>query len=422
MSTSVLFLCPFWGQSGHVGTFRAERLVRWLHQAGHRVVVVSAGHSDNVVETDFGQLITVRDPLKIYPDPQQLVTQSISERKPNRLRRWLCYFLLVPDLHVVWARAVLKSTLVNQVAEHARVFIASSPPESTFIAASRLADRYHGRFFMDMRDGWLDEPMKPLLRSMWLQKFREARIERNLLGKADNVTVTSTHWKELLVKRHPHIAEKIVVIPNTFPQIDDWGLGLARNDEMDPGVPETFTLVHAGRLSSSRPERNADFLLNEIIHHIEQQKVRIRLNFIGNLEPQERSCLNFWSNKFEQIGAWLHHTGQVSRFEALQIMSKADGLLMISNSYASIPAKYFDYTITGKPILCFTTKDSIMVDISRKQPQIHVVLEGQYEENDPVITAFLDSVRARKHFEKCENVTEFSETTVKKDFLNLIVQ
>jgi len=422
MSTSVLFLCPFWGQLGHVGTFRAERLVRWLHQAGHSVVVVSAGHSDSVKETDFGQLITVRDPLKIYPDPQEQVPHSISERKPNRLRRWLGYFLFIPDLHVVWARAVLKSTLVNQVALNTRVFIASSPPESTFIAASRLADRYNGRFFMDMRDGWLDEPMKPLLRSMWLQKFREARIERKLLGKADKITVTSTHWKELLVKRYPHIAEKIVVIPNTFPEIEERDQVLAFNNEIDSNVPETFTLVHAGRLSSSRPERNADFLLNEIIHHVEQQKVRIRLNFIGDLVPQERSCLNFWSNKFEEVGARLNHSGQVSRFEALQIMSKADGLLMISNSYASIPAKYFDYTITGKPILCFTTKDSIMVDISRKQPQLHVVLEGQYEQNDPVITAFLDSVKAHKHFENSNNVTEFSETKVKKDFLNLMVQ
>lgn len=416
---SVMLICPFWGQSGHVGTFRAERLVKWLFDSGYTVFVVTSGHEDAEELTWFGTLLTIRDPLKIYPVAGSISVGDDSRRKPNAFRRWIAYFLLNPDLHIVWARAILKSALISKYAKKCDFFLSSSPPESAFHAAFELADRYDGQFIMDMRDGWLDEPMKPLLRTMWLQKFRETRLEKRFLHGAHKVTVTSIHWKELLVKRYPKIKDKIEVIPNTYPELN------GRSNEESVGSSEfvdkkeSYTLVHAGRLSSSRPERNADFLFNEIIHHIDHHRDTFHINFVGNLELYELNCLAFWKQKFEKNGTDLNHISQVPHSKVLEILSEADGLLMISNSYASIPAKYFDYSVTGKPVLCYTTKDSIMTNISRVQPQIHVIFDGQSERNDEVILKFLQAVRNHERYSKDTLLEEYSEEVVKSDFLAL---
>lgn len=416
---SVMVICPFWDQSGHVGTFRAERLVKWLVDSGRSVVIVSTGHEDSEQEAWFGKLIVVRDPLKIYPIPGTTTIGDDTRRKPNAFRRWMAYFLLNPDLHILWSRAILGSTVVSYHAKKCKYFLASSPPESAFHAAFELADRYDGKFIMDMRDGWLDEPMKPLLRSLSLQKYRESRLEKRFVNGAYKVTVTSSHWKELLVKRYPKIASNVVVIPNTYPKLDNFPVSDSPLSGELQNSKESYTLVHAGRLSSSRPERNADFLLNEIIHHIDQHRDTFHINFVGNLEQHELNCLNFWQQKFHKNGTDLKHFDQVPRSEALRILSGADGLLMISNSYASIPAKYFDYSVTGKPILCFTTNDSIMTDISKKQPQVHVIFDGQSDQNDVVIKNFLQAVRNHDRYENDSLLDEFTEEVVNAKFLAL---
>jgi hypothetical protein len=319
----------------------------------------------------------------------------------------------------MWSRSVLKSVEVKKHAINCDFFLSSSPPESAFHAAATLADRYDGKFVMDMRDGWLDEPMKPLLRSLWIQKLREGRLEKKYVKMASHITLTSDNWKELLVKRYPQAKSKLTVIPNTYPDFAGEAPVSTNHQERVPGGKASYTLVHAGRLSSSRPERNADFLLNEIIHHIDRHKDTFHINFIGDLEHHELNCLGFWKQKFHKNGSDLNHFGQVPRQDALKILSEADGLLMISNSYASIPAKYFDYSVSGKPILCFTTKDSIITDISEKQPQVHVIFDGHSDKNDIVINNFLKAVRNHDRFNSQSLLSEFKEEVVKSNFLAL---
>lgn len=417
--SKIMFVCPFWGQSGHVGTFRAERLVKWLVEDGHTVTVVSTAHADSMSDEWFGCLVCVRDPLKIYPAPGTTTVGDDDRRKPNAFRRWFAYFLLNPDLHIVWARTVLRSEAVAKIAKECDFFLASSPPESAFHAASTLADRYNGKFIMDMRDGWLDEPMKPLLRNLGFQKYREGRLEKKFVTRATHITLTSENWKELLVKRYPEIKSKVIVLPNTYPEFaGEAPVNITDGEQLKNGK-ESYTLVHAGRLSSSRPERNADFLLNEIIHHIDRHKDTFHINFVGNLEQHELNCLGFWRQKFYNNGSDLNHFNQVSRHQALKMLSEADGLLMISNSYASIPAKYFDYSVSGKPVLCYTTKDSIMTDISEKQAQIHVIFDGQSDRNDVVINNFLKAVRNHNRYDSSNLLPEFTEKVVKSSFLSL---
>ena len=371
-----MFICPFWQQKDHVGTIRAERLVRWLRKLDFEVFVVAAGHTDSSLKTDYGKLIVVKDPLRIYPDVFSGKTSfetPVSSRKPNRFRRWIAYFLLVPDLHIRWAKEVIKSEEVTEVANDCDYFMASSPPESSFIAAASLSSRFDRKFIMDMRDGWLDEPMKPLLKSLWIQRFREKRIEKRLLKKADAISVTSDNWKELLLIRYPKLDSKIHVISNCYPDF-------SKTDQGNPAGlkshnTDRIQLIHAGRISGSRPERNIELLLSRLFQYIGNKKVKCTIKFIGILDPSEIKLIEKWNKRFMEYDSNLEYLKSVTRSEVLNLLAAADGLIMVSNSYASIPAKYFDYSVTGRPVLNFTINDSASVKASSEQPHFYHLIE-----------------------------------------------
>jgi hypothetical protein len=371
-----MFICPFWQQKDHVGMFRAERLVRWLRKLGFEVVVVAAGHDNSSHETDFGKLIVVRDPLRIYPDVFSLNTSfgtPIPSRKPNKFRRWMAYFLLVPDLHIRWTKAVLKSEQVSEVARVCDFFMASSPPESSFIAAASLGSRLDKKFIMDMRDGWLDEPMKPLLKTLWIQRFREKRIEKRLLKKAGAICVTSENWEKLLLSRYPKLTNKIHIIPNCYPEYVN--TEKVNSEELNSDTTSSLQLIHAGRISGSRPERNIEPLLNRLLQYIVNKKIKFTVKFLGVLDSSEIKLIDTWNKRFVEHDSNLIFLNSVTRTEALNLMTSANGLIMVSNSYASIPAKYYDYSVTGRPVLNLTINDSASVKVSSVQPHFYNLIE-----------------------------------------------
>lgn len=416
MQVKMMIICPFWGQKGNVGLFRVERFVRWLHDQNYEIHIVNAGWSDTVVRTTFGSVITVADPLRIYPDPANVSSTGPENigvtRKPNRFRRWLAYAILLPDLHILWAKSVIKSLEVRAIAKNCRFFMASSPPESSFIAAQKFADMYQGKFIMDMRDGWLDEPMKPLLRAHGWQRFRENLIEKKMVMSASVIQVTSNTWKQMLKQRYPGIASKIHVIPNVYPD------STKHESSTDSSKTDAFRLVHAGRISSSRPERNPDFLLSNLFELLKRSKQRVEFNFIGDLTHDEINSIKKWTQKFESIQSSILFSGQKSRAEVLLDLNRADGLLMISNSRASIPAKYFDYAITGKPVLCDTIQDSALQDACKEQTTFHLIIRDN-EQNESVLDAFLSDLRSQNRNEPKLD-PRFEESTVKQKFLEQI--
>lgn len=426
MQHRIMFICPFWQQKDHVGMFRAERLVRWLRKLEFEVVVVAAGHDNSSRETDFGKLIVVRDPLRIYPDVLSLNTSfgtPIPSRKPNKFRRWMAYFLLVPDLHIRWTKAVLKSEQVSEVARVCDFFMASSPPESSFIAAASLGSRLDKKFIMDMRDGWLDEPMKPLLKTLWIQRFREKRIEKRLLKKAGAICVTSENWRTLLLKRYPKLNKRIHIIPNCYPEYDN--TNNVNSDELNSDTTATIQLIHAGRISGSRPERNIEPLLNRLLQCIGNNKIKCTVKFLGVLDSSEIMIVEKWNKLYMEYDSNLIYLNSVTRSEALNLMSVANGLIMVSNSYASIPAKYYDYSVTGRPVLNLTINDSASVRVSSVQPHFYHLVEttnGDISTGDSqykIVDSFINHCKSVVPEDAVLN-PDFTEKEVLKRFKTII--
>ncbi|MEQ6341786.1 MAG: hypothetical protein M3A44_09070 [Gammaproteobacteria bacterium] len=366
MKKAVIF-APFWRQAGHVGNNRVDRFVRWLVEDGYYIVMVRAGSVDAIRQEIWGEEITVHDRLGLYRDMEPGTT-TVSLRKPNKLRRALAYWLFNPDPTVVWAKAAARHPAVLRAIEGANFILSSSPPESAHVGAWLLSRRTGTPHIVDMRDGWLDEPLKPLLRSSAIRRWLEGRMEARILRDAKAIQVTSDVWKELLCKRYPALAHKVQVLTNGYPK------NMPELPLRQPkGPEEELVLIHAGRFIGSRLTQLPDLLLEPLLQNLSTQPAKGVIRLIGSLSDDEMKIIEPFRLRFQEIGWRIECLGSMPRHELLQLLPQADGLLLLSASYAAIPSKLFEYIPTGKSILVVTERRSATWRVCEKLPQAFLV-------------------------------------------------
>ncbi|HEX4343269.1 MAG TPA: glycosyltransferase, partial [Verrucomicrobiae bacterium] len=282
---AVLF-APFWRQEGHVGNYRVDRFVRWLADEGYTVILVRAGTLDGEGQHSWGQEITVRDPLGLHRDTSPESANFVPPRKPNKLRRALSYWVFSPDPTIVWARVAARRPLVLQAVQGAAFILSSSPPESAHVGAWLISRRTGVPHIVDMRDGWLDEPLRPLLRTSSLRRWRESRMEARILCHAKAVQVTSEVWKTLLCDRYPAFVPKVHVLTNGYPQQP-----MAPEPKPPKGPDDEPVLIHAGHFLGSRLTQSPDLLLEPLLHNLSGKSSSGVIQLIGLLSNDELAII-----------------------------------------------------------------------------------------------------------------------------------
>lgn len=411
-SFRVVIVCPFFDLAGNAGLPRMQRFVRWLESSGAAVTVISAGAMDAVVEHSWGRQIRVRDPLGLYPDPKPGGAAAASSRKENRLRRWLAYQFFSPDPSIVWSGLLSSKRNLLQTLGSVDLVLSSNPPESTHVGASKLANKLNAQFVMDMRDGWLDEPLRSLLRESGLRRFREARLERRCIAEASAIMVTSGRWLELLVERYPEAAAKTSVITNAYPPESLY------SHQADESAESGCLLIHAGRFQGSDPRRSPEDLLVPLLAALHEfPRVDGSIELPGAHSDRDRQIVDGHREEFAECGWALRCEAPVPRRDLVTKLNSAQGLLLIVRSSAQIPAKLFEYLPTGLPVLAIVPKHSECWRICETLEQVSLV-----DVDDPLLDRsslkqYLERAVSRRRFEYPE---EFSESRVKDQFLAVL--
>jgi hypothetical protein len=365
-----MIFAPFWGQPGHVGNHRVDRFVRWLAEDGYAVVIVRAGDADGEHVQPWGQEITIRDSLGLYRNNSSGAGHA-SPRKPNKLRRWLAYWLFNPDPTIIWAKTAAKHPKVLSAMQGAQFILSSSPPESVHVGAWLLSRRSSVPQIVDMRDGWLDEPLKQLLRYSHFRRWREGRLEACILKHAKVIQVTSKVWKDLLCARYPALADRVHVLTNGYPQ----QIIAPQSDSTKSGNEERL-LVHAGRFLGSRMTQLPNLLLAPLLENLRSQPSTGLIELLGPLSNEEIKIIERFKPGFREIGWRIECPGSLPRDKLLKRLQEADGLLLLSASFAALPSKLFEYIPTQKPIFAVTEKNSAVWDLCSSLPQAKIIEAG----------------------------------------------
>jgi len=416
-SNKAVIIAPFWGDPQHIGTHRIRQFLRWLASARVEVVLVRAGRTDRQRQEDWGTEITVRDPLGLHSDSETgspLDYRFVQTRRPNPLRRWAAYFLLNPDPTVIWARAAASHPIVLKFAQNASWVLSSSPPETAHVGSFLLAKHLKTDLIVDMRDGWLDEPLRPRNKSIPFQQWREEQWEARILRNAKQVLVTSSVWRQLLEERLPFTRGKVRVLTNMYPEtsarleVEDWM----------PNEEGLLNLVYAGRFTGSRTTRKADRLLDPLLTGLQSNPSHGQIRFVGNLASEDLAQIDQYRPRFEEAGWSLACHPSVSRDELGRQLSRADGLLLLTVGYATVPLKFYDYLPARRPILAVSPRGSAMSQIGENLRQVFLL---DTEANDDGLLRIREFLRAcREPSIRYEVPSQFQQSELAKVFFDAL--
>ncbi len=405
LAPKIVIFAPFWKSPNHLSAVRVGRFIRWLGSAGWQVVLVRAGGVDAVISTPWGVEVAIRDPLGLHPEDPGTAAQRVKEY-PSIITT-AAFTIFTPDPGIVWARRAAKHPLVLQEGRGAGVVLSSNPPESAHLGASILASRFGAALYVDMRDGWLDEPLKPLLRDSPLQRWREARLERKVLSQARRIFVTSTGWETLLGARLPWCKDKITVLTNCYPE---------------PLPPELVSrryssevLFHAGQFTESKFNNRPSLLLKNLHPGLKKRLLSRKIILQGRLNQTDLSEIFSYKDTLSACDTDIEILPSADRTDVWKRMASAGGLLLLSATHASLLAKLFEYLPTRRPILAVTQRGSAIWDLSQRIPQMFAVDLDAPEGAVDIVTFFLDACEDDGHRSIVPG--EFSEEYNKKVFL-----
>lgn len=311
------------------GARRPFLLARGLRARGWRVIVVSPEAPEDEpdwVEVSHYAARPAQESAGDGPAPAEPGWRTA-------LRR-LVYW---PDNDVRWAHAAARAVLARGVKPD--WILTTSPPESLHLAGRRLQRRLGARWAGEMRDSWIEAPLREELARSRLRRWGERFILRRTLGQADRIVAVS-----------PSIGEE------ARRQIGRTGVPLAVIGHFadTPPAPYAFEgegphFVHSGSFSLSHPDRRIEKVLSafaEVLRDLPQA----RLHLAGPLSAQERTAIAH----SPAAGAVIDHGAQAYDI-ARAMQAGADGLVLYQPAIDSLPGKLAEYLAATAAI--FTVGD-----------------------------------------------------------------
>lgn len=415
---TVLIIAPFWKRNDYIGRYRVERIVRWLTSDNYGVIVVWSGLEDNLVKKDKWVELEIRDPLRMFtrkvsnqfPDT---TNREQSTRKLN-FRYFIQKIVFYFDRNLIWSLVLINKSIVRNLCKDAKYIISSSPPESIHLASFCLSKKFRLKLIIDMRDGWIDEPLRPNIGKHSFKRMIEAKWELKVLKQATVIFVTSIIWKNLLEKRLPTVVGKTTVLTNAYPN-DLISIKNSKERKFDNEI----SLLHAGRFSGSRRTNKMSILLKPLYDTFKSRtNISVELILLGNLLLNDLNEMEYWKQRFDNANCTLITRDRIPREEMFIEITKVDGLLLLAASVASFPSKTFEYIRSSKPILAVTLKDSAVWQMGQEIPQMFLYDYTAQKPDYTPVEEFLKACQTGVY--EYEIPEEYSEEYLSKIFLDTI--
>lgn len=248
----------------------------------------------------------------------------------NAARRLLYW----PDADMRWALSTARriSASIREF-EKPDWIITSSPPESAHLAGALIKQRTGIRWLAEMRDSWIDEPLREELRTSVVRRSIERRIATTLLRRADHIVAVSASIAA--EAKGFGIARPISLIGHFADSVDE-------TRTLDGPGPH---LVHTGQFSLSHPERTLDAVL-DAFERVLPSFPTAMLHLVGRLTHEEI--------QLAARHATHNHTkiyGPLPYADARAFQRGADGLVLYQPDTAALPGKISEYLLCDAPIL-----------------------------------------------------------------------
>jgi len=336
-SHRVILLAYYFPPDNTSGVQRAVRIAKYLPHFGFQTDVVTSSHAG----IDAGRPGAFYAPTgdSHAPEYQQVLARIAQRVAPyNERIEW------VPHA-VHGARALLSQGPVQAV-------ISTSPPLAAHMAAFALKKRFGMKWIADFRDPLYGNPGRS---RRWAAPY-DRHLERLIFSAADHVVAVTDTVAEDWTRRYPNLQHKFQVVWNGFDP----------EDALRPiALPQRGhrELAHVGVLYSQRHPYRLVAALHRLVKGDSIDPRSIRLRFVGPIQERDRFEADPASAALLKQGCMEISDNLIPRADANRLIASSDFLLLIdivnlSKSGYTVPAKLYDYILTGRPILALTDANS----------------------------------------------------------------
>ena len=337
------------------GVQRAVRFAKYLAGPQRRVFVVGSSHAGE--GTEDPQVRLVPNASLAAPAWQCVLARRIQRVLPyNECLDWTPHAIAA-------AEAIMREVPISEI-------VSTSPPLASHFAAWWLARQHKVKWVADFRD-----PIsRNINRTRWWGHPYDAFLERRFFGAADAVLavtdVVAAGWSE----KYPHWRSKFRVIWNGFDPADGFG------SQPIPLSPRR-TLAHVGALYLQRYPAALISALARLIENGHVDSSGIRLLFLGPMLDRPAFERLAGAQMLIEHGCLEIRPERVPREEANRVISTSEGLLLLdvvdlSNTGYTVPAKLYDYILTGRPVLAVTNAGSPTARILAQSGIAHICLHA----------------------------------------------
>jgi len=279
----------------------------------------------------------------VKQSPQGVDAQQ-KTRLMNAVSQNAVALLTIPDKQWGWYFPAVRagSKLIRQHKFDA--IMSSGPPWTAHAVGHKLSQEFNIPWIVDFRDAWVSDHWRDEFPG-WRNRV-DWRIENRWLEHSALVLTTTERLRESLLTTHRGVPEShITTITNGFD-------GNISAEERAPAAPKDKTVfLHTGELYRGRRIDSLCSALSTLLKNGAFGEKLPRVVFIGETDPEiERTARAVTPELFD--AGMVEFRPPVSWKTVQAELAAADILLLVQGDHpTAIPAKFFEYLQTGKPIL-----------------------------------------------------------------------
>lgn len=311
---------------------------------------------------------------------------------------------LLPDQSRGWKRPVLAS-LAERISDWSHtVLVTFGSPMSDHLIGLELKRRFDVPWMAHFSDPWVDNPFN---RYNWFTRKANLGFEREVVENANRLLFTSQETVELVMAKYdPSFRAKARLIPHCY-EPEQYRAEAAASDEQ-------ITVRFLGDMYGPRTPKPLFSALSRILISNPRVLDDVCFEFVGSMCDLDLNSMGL--NELPSGLVKLRNT--VSNKESLQLMSSADGLMVIdapAKVSVFLPSKLIDYIGAGKPLLGITppgTASNLIVELGGWTGD-----PSKPQEIERAIEEFVEFLRKRKS----ENQSTWGEEAVRNRFVARVV-
>ncbi|MCA9018300.1 MAG: hypothetical protein KDA77_23465, partial [Planctomycetaceae bacterium] len=275
----------------------------------------------------------------------------------RRLMKAGAGLLLQPDAQILWYPNALKAGRKLLQNQHHDAILATAPPYSNLILASKLKQKFHLPLIADFRDEWdLSSKYLENHQQDYLSHLIQTRLQKSVMRHADAIVATTQASTQRLLDRAHQFGTDAIgqCIYNGFDRDDFEFLDEPGHQPQKPDSQRRFRIIYTGTLWNLTTVEPLVKAVEAIHRERPDLLTALELQFIGRKTPEQLALLE----RINQTQCTLITEEYCAHHKALKKMAAADALCLLLSDVEGAdrvaPAKLFEYLAMNREILAIT--------------------------------------------------------------------